>query len=337
MAAEFVLTPGGGHEIQTGTGYGTRYVRPLVGDTPGTTLDARSVGSLFVRDHWRISDRWSASLGGRYSFVGFLTDGNSVDGFAELERALGMHGRVRASFSTKTLTPGGDLLTLSTLASAPMLSLARLDESLRAERTTRYELGADRAIGKATLGAFVFYEGTTDQLVNLHSGRASDTLRIVNGGGLTVEGVGVTMGRSFGNAVSGSLVYSYGRAVREAGASGVPAVWPGHPVGEASYHDVVARLETFLDATDTRLTAYYRVNTLDPEGADPLHRAMTSSRFDIRLSQGLPFLQPLTRAEWELLVAVRNLFYEDFEGGSLDELAVLHAPKRVMGGFAVKF
>jgi hypothetical protein len=34
---------------------------------------------------------------------------------------------------------------------------------------------------------------------------------------------------------------------------------------------------------------------------------------------------------------VRNLFYDDIEGGMLDELAVLHPPKRVMGGFAVKF
>ena len=35
MAAEFVLMPGGGHEIQTGGGYGTRYVRPLAGEGSG--------------------------------------------------------------------------------------------------------------------------------------------------------------------------------------------------------------------------------------------------------------------------------------------------------------
>jgi hypothetical protein len=337
MSAEFVLTPGEGHEIQTGTGYGTRYIRPLAGDTPGTTLDARSVGSLFARDTWSISERWTASFGGRYSFVGFLQDGNSVDGFATMERALGKDGRLRGSFSTKTLTPGGDLLTLSTLAAAPMLSLARLDESLRAERTTRYELGVDRTFGAATVGTFLFREGTADRLVNLHGGHASDTLRIVNGGALTVEGIGFTMARRFGNAVSGSVAYTYGRTAREGGLPGVLPEWPGFSVesGDARYHDVVARVEAFIDLTDTRLTAYYRINTLDPEGV--VNRPIRNTRFDIRLTQGLPFLQPLTRADWELLVAVRNLFYEDFEGGTLDELAVLHAPKRVMGGFAVKF
>ena len=105
---------------------------------------------------------------------------------------------------------------------------------------------------------------------------------------------------------------------------------------EAGYHDVVARVETFIDLTDTRLSAYYRVNTLDAEGE---FRAgtLTNARFDIRLTQGLPFLQPITRADWEVLLAVRNLFYEDFEGATLDEIAVVRPPKRLMGGFAVKF
>ena len=338
MAAEFTLTPGGGHEIQTGAGYGTRYLRPLVGEVQGAPLDTRSVGSIFVRDSWRIGQSWTASLGTRYSYVGFLRDGNDLDGLLALERAVGRHGRIHGSFAVKTLAPGGDLLTLSSLASAPVLSLAHLDDSLRSERTSRYELGFDHAVGQTTIGTFVFREGVHDQLVNLHGQRANDTLRIVNGGGLEVQAVGLTLTHRLGNALSGSLTYSYGRASRE----GIPvglleeAAGFGAAFREAGYHDVVARVETFIDVTDTRLTAYYRVNTLDPEGESGA-RPVTNRRFDIRLTQGLPFLQPLTRADWELLVAVRNLFYEDFEGGALDEIAALHAPKRFMGGFAVKF
>jgi hypothetical protein len=333
MAAEFVLTPGSRHEIQTGAGYGTRYIRPLAGEGPGATLDARSVGSLFARDAWRLSEAWTASFGARYSFVGFLQDGNSLDGFASLDRAVGRRTRVRGSFATKTLVPGGDLLTLSTLASAPVLSLARVDEALRAERTTRYEIGMDHVTGAATVGAFVFHEGTSDQLLNLHLGD-DEALRIVNGGGLEVEGVGVTVARRFGNALSGSVAYSFGRALRDDAGREVP----GFPEAfrEARYHDVVARVETFIDLTETRLTAYYRLNSLDPEG-ERRARPLTGTRFDIRLTQGLPFMQPLTRADWELLLAVRNLFYEDFEGGMLDEMAVAHSAKRVMGGFAVRF
>jgi hypothetical protein len=266
--------------------------------------------------------------------VGFLQSGNHVDGFATVERAVGTSGRLRGSFATRTLAPGGDLLTLSTLAAAPVLSLARVDESLRAERSTRYELGIERSEGPATLGAFVFRERTRDQLVNVHGGPSTEALRIVNGGNLALEGMGLTLSRRFGNAVSGSLAYSYGRAVREDGPSGIPGF--AADFRESSYHDVVARVETFIDLTDTRFTAYYRLNTLDNDG-DPHGGTIRNARFDLRLTQGLPFLQPITRADWELLLAVRNLFYDDFEGATLDEMAVVHPPKRVMGGFAVKF
>ena len=338
MAAEFVLDPGAGHEIETGGGYGTRYIRPLVGDTPSATLDARSAGSLFARDTWRMGENWTASLGTRYTFLGFLQNGNSLSGFANLERALGRHGRMRGSFATRTLAPGGDLLTLSTLGAAPVLSLARVDESLRTERVNRYEIGGDRTLGAATVGAFVFREDVQDQLVNIHGGPVDDDLHIVNGGGLVVQGMGLSLAGRFGNAVSGSLAWSYGHASRDAATTAVLLDVPmfAGALRQSGYHDVVARLETFIDTTETRLSAYYRVNTLAPE-SDSGSWAVTNGRFDIRLTQGLPFLQPLTRAEWELLVAVRNLFYEDFEGGALDEFAVLHAPKRVLGGFAVKF
>jgi hypothetical protein len=63
----------------------------------------------------------------------------------------------------------------------------------------------------------------------------------------------------------------------------------------------------------------------------------TSARFDVQVRQGLPFLQPLTRADWEILLAVRNLFYEASEGGFLDELLVEAPPTRVVGGISVRF
>jgi len=57
----------------------------------------------------------------------------------------------------------------------------------------------------------------------------------------------------------------------------------------------------------------------------------------VQLSQGLPFLGSLTRADWDFLVAVRNLFYETSEGALLDEVAVSNPPKRVLGGISVRF
>ncbi len=93
-----------------------------------------------------------------------------------------------------------------------------------------------------------------------------------------------------------------------------------------------------IDYTDTRLAASCRFNSTADEGWGSANSPKaTASRFDVQLTQGLPFLQPLTRADWELLVAVRNMFYEASQAGFLDELAVQEPPTRVVGGISVRF
>ena len=64
----------------------------------------------------------------------------------------------------------------------------------------------------------------------------------------------------------------------------------------------------------------------------------TVARFDVQIHQGLPFLA-FTRARWELLLAVRNLFHDldDPTASLYDELLVVRPPKRVLGGVTVQF
>jgi hypothetical protein len=152
------------------------------------------------------------------------------------------------------------------------------------------------------------------------------------------RGFGVTIGRRFGGVLDGSVTYTYGRSRRNGAASF--AALPIVAFDEAEFHDLVARLETVIDWTDTRVAALYRLNALSDDGvaAQPgLGRTATATRFDVQVTQGLPFLQPLTRADWEVLLAVRNMFYEASQGAFLDELAVQDPPTRVVGGISVRF
>jgi hypothetical protein len=339
-AAEFIFDPGDGHEIQVGSGYGTRLFQPLVsGDREGR-LDNRTVGAIFVQDRWQATENVAYTAGARFSYIGFLDDRNHVDPFAAVEVKRDARTRVRGTVSSRTMVPGGDLLTLSVLGSAPAMAFAVMDEQLRPERAMRYELAVDQALGATTLSARTFYEGVEDQLVNAFSGpRAARSLRIVNGGGLQARGMGLTVGRRFGDAFSGSVTYTYGHswrrdpvAVVEAGA--LPDLFAYH---DADFHDVVGRVETFIDWSDTRVIAFYRLNTLTPEVEGKKTSALANARFDVQVRQGLPFLGALTRADWEFLLAVRNLFYETSEGATLDEVAVLNPPKRVLGGISVRF
>jgi hypothetical protein len=342
MAAEFVLEPSSGHEVQTGAGYGSRCLRPLLATDDTGSLDVRNAGAIFVKDRWRATDRLTTTVGARYSFIGFLQDSNHLDPLVAVEFQADRHTQVRGSWSAHTLAPGGDLLTLSSWATAPAITLARMDTDLRASRSLHWDLGVDRTLGATKLGAHAFYEDVNDQLVNAYDATSwGRSLHIYNAGSVATRGMGFTVGRHFGDALRGSVTYTYGQSFRPASAFGDAfAGRSGLAVfyRQADFHDVVAHVETFIDWSDTRLAAFYRINTLsgEPDGRGA-RSPLANSRFDIQLTQGLPFMQPLTRADWEVLLTVRNLFYEASEGGTLDELAVLHPPKRVLGGISIRF
>jgi hypothetical protein len=334
MAAEFVLEPGGGHEIQTGAGYGAGYLGAPLASEDRNTFD-RSVGAFFVRDRWRVGERLTTTFGARYTYIGFLQNPHHADAVVQIELRGDPHTLIHASVASHTLAPGGDLLTLSTASASPAISWARLDDGLQASSTRRYELGVDRSFRSSHVGAFVFGEDTRDQLWTMFD--ETGALSVRNVGAARVSGLGVSLGAHLGSLVSGSVTYTFGR-----GSCPFCLASPPHGAAfeDAAFHDVVARLETFINLTDTRVAAFYRLNAMSEEGEAPTTvrtSPATTTRFDVQVTQGLPFLQPLTRADWDLLVAVSNLFYEASEGGFLDELAVQEPPTRVVGGISVRF
>ena len=336
MAAEFVFEPGAGHRLQAGAGYGTRPLRPFApGDRP-TRGDNHGVGAAFVSDQWRIAERVNTRVGGRFSYIGFLRDPNHFDPVASVEFLGDDHTRVNATVETRTLAPGGDLLTLSTLATAPAVAFAFIDDSLRPERLARVEVAVDQSLGPTTFRALTFYEEVHHQLANSYDGpRAARSLHIFDAGDMTARGVGVSVARRFG-AVSGSVSYRFGRSSREA-ATRPPSTAAGLLSENSDFHDLATRLETSINGTGTRVTAFYRLIHLSPDVERPHHAPNTNHRFDVQLSQGLPFVGRITRADWDFLLAVRNLFYETSEGAVLDELAVANPPTRVLGGISVRF
>jgi hypothetical protein len=222
------------------------------------------------------------------------------------------------------------------VAASPAITWARLEDGLRPARSVCYELGVDRALGGAArLGARLFDETTRDVLLTTFDG---STPVVRNAGSVGARGFAVSLGRRFGGIVDGSVTYTFGRG-RHFGTAPVRSDVAVTSFDEAAFHDVVARLETVIDWSDTRVAALYRLDALadDRGAAVGTPRTSTAARFDLQLTQGLPFLQPLTRADWELLVAVRNMFYEASQGGFLDELAVQDPPTRVVGGISVRF
>jgi hypothetical protein len=336
MAGEFVIEPMEGHELRATTGYGSRYVRAQ--EFAGEGLHDRGVGTLSVEDRWQLADGVTAAVGGRFSYVGFLGDTNHFDPSASLEIRGDDRTTFRGSVYARTVAPGGDMLTLNTLASAPAMNLAVLDGGLRAERLTRYELAMDQQLGGTSVGAFTFYEGIRDQLVNAFEGvEDARALNIFNRGNAGTGGVGVTVGRCLGESVRGSMSYTYGRTWREGPHTDARDDFAALAIQDGNFHDLAARVETVFQGTDTRVVAYYRLNRMMPDVAERAPASPINRRFDVQVSQGLPFLGAFTRADWNFLLAVRNLFYETSEGALIDEVAVTNPPKRVLGGISVRF
>jgi hypothetical protein len=336
MAGEVVVEPGNGHTVRAGTGYGTRLSLPPVPASNDGRRDNHRYGAIFVEDRWQLGDRLTTSAGARYSHIGFLKDSHYVDPAASLDFRPDPQTTLRGGVMARTLPPGGDLLTLSALASSTALVHALMDDQVRAEKVVRYDLSVDRTVGQtAVVGTHVFYETVNDALVNAYGGSGSlRSLRVINGPALATRGAGVTVARSFGKTVRGSVTYTYGQAKGEENSQ--PNVIQAYPDGE--FHDVVARVETVIERSDTRLRVYYRINSLSGEPEDDsTTEPLRTNRFDLQLSQGIPFLASFTSAEWDLLVALRNVFYEPDAGGTLDEMAVFNPPTRVLGGISVSF
>jgi hypothetical protein len=89
--------------------------------------------------------------------------------------------------------------------------------------------------------------------------------------------------------------------------------------------------------TATRVAATWKVNSAFARRSPLLGEASSDARFDVQVSQRLPFLSS-TGADWEFVFAVRNLFRDGEAVGSIyDELLVIRPPKRVVGGVLVKF
>jgi hypothetical protein len=335
MAAEFVFEPGGGHRLQAGMGYGTRPLRPFTPADGAGRGDNHSVGAAFLHDQWQVTDNLTTAIGGRFSYIGFLRNSNHFDPLASVTLRRDDHTQLSATVEKRTLAPGGNLLTLSTLATAPAVAFAVIDDPLRPERSSRVEVAVDQSFGVTTLRTLTFFEDVHHQLANSYQGpRTARSLHIFEAGDTVARGIGVSVARRFG-AVSGSLSYRFGRSTRDA-ATGSLATRAG-PLTDCDFHDLATRLETSIEGTGTRVVAFYRLTHLSPD-IERTHRSPnTNHRFDVQLSQGLPFVGRITRADWDFLLVVRNLFYETSEGAVLDELAVTNPPTRVLGGISVRF
>lgn len=360
----YKMAPLDGHRFSAGLGY----QRHVYGDAPDYRPEAAPIlnadllqepqaawdGAAFVADDFSLG-RASLGTGLTYRRFSYLSGHRGLAPRAVLRYRASDDWELVGGMAVRVDGPiGDDAALLSRVAHADLLALDPSGfPTMPAQRSARYQAGVQyRLAPNATLGVRGFREVTTDQLVRSFesSPRRGGRFEVASAGDFTAQGFAfdwiremapVARGVDLGGRVSYLMAVVGGSpeaAAGEAAPIGVLAVSDG-----AVLHDLSAEVEAQWRPSGTRVNAVYRLITHDGITAAAIASGPAApgdgrtARFDVEILQLIPFTE-WSGTEWELSFAVRDLFFRDLMGRSLlDELAVARAPRRVVGGLAVRF
>lgn len=352
VAGSYEVTLASRHALDVNVKYGwQRYQggNPLA--LSAVAMGDRNAGVLDVSDHWTLGSRASITLGTRYSRYAYVEGPAMWSPSVELRWAPISRNWVRALVSQQMTAPGAEEFVPAPigglwLPSQRTFSTVVAGTAFRPERTRHMEIGYEREIGALVVSARAFSQTVNDQVVTLFGVEDPEVPRanlghyfVANGGDIEASGWGVGISRPVGSRFRGSLDYTRTDAEWTASSEMMwAALWaPSARRATDRVHDFTTSLEANIPETATRVFTLYRVSTGFARSSLQESLPGFGARFDVQVSQRLPFLD-FTAAEWEVLIAVRNLFRESVDGMSVyDELLVVRPPKRIVGGVLVRF
>ena len=219
-----------------------------------------------------------------------------------------------------------------------------IGRDLLVQRARYLDVLFEHEFGKTyAVGVRRYFQGVDNQLMTLFGVETSAGPRsvghyyVASAGAVDAQGWAIRLSIPTSKRVGGFIDYSRtrsrwtSRGDFESLASG-PSM-PTRP--DESIHDITTSFHTDIPETATRLFVLYKINSAYMRGPDPADAGF-DGRFDVQVNQALPF--GLGGTKWEVLVGVRNLFRDPNDVTSVyDELLVVRPPKRVVGGFLVRF
>ena len=342
------------HQYRFGMSYSMqRYAGGNTAAIEAVAETARNVGSLYGFDEWRISRFVAVEYGASYAHYDYLPSPSLVSPRIAATFAPADAWRVRVEAARDVSAPGAEefLPPVSAEYLPPQRTFSPLARAgWHTQDLMNYSVGLQRLFNGAALSVRWFNQDIDDQTVTVFGLRRADSVPSALGhyyvgsaGDATLHGVGMTLTHALSSNVRGSLDYSV-----------ATADWTDQPApveyamltrfvpsvirqsGER-IHDLTTSLEAEVPYSATRVVVLYKLNNAFATGTRESDAPALASRFDLRVTQALPFLNFRT-SQWEMLVGVRNLFHESLTNASVyDELLVVRPPKRVVGGLTVKF
>jgi hypothetical protein len=356
VAGAYVSRPSGGpHKYDLGLSYSTQ---EYLGGNPAALAavrdGSRNVGELYAFDEWTVSPALTLDYGARFTHYDYLQPRGLLSPRLGFGLEVLPETTVRVSVEQRMVAPGAEEF-LATNSPGPWLpperTFAPLGDPkdgavLRAERARFFDVGVDRQLGDAVVvGVGRFHQSIDDQLVTIFGlGRPGESRSVghyyvAGAGAVEADGWQVRLNTSIKSWLQGSVQYSraetrwVGRGAQDLLRGAAPAAI--RPDVE-ELHDLTTSLTADIRETATRVFVICKVNNgyVNPGLASPA--TATDARFGVQVNQALPVAFAGTK--WEVLVGVRNLFRDPTDPASVyDELLVVRPPKRLVGGFLVRF
>lgn len=352
LAGSFVRNGPVAHQYETGMSYGMqRYLGGNASALAAVTDGGRNVGAVYAYDTWTINPRATVTYGATYSRYDYLAQQNLFSPRVSVVLTPTNHKnlKVRASVSRRALAPGAEefIPPANGVWLPPERTFAPLSSSrgMTPEQLDHFEVAAERDWNSVVIGVRAFRQEINDQIITLFGatlpGLAPANVGhyfVASGGDVEAHGWGVSISRDvLPGGVRASVNYTQADATW--GARGrdrrlLSSVAPQTLRDDQErIHDITTSVESVMPVTATRVFVVYKINTAFADSSSPA----PGVRFDVQLNQALPFLN-FTSAQWEMLLAVRNMFREELLDASVyDELMVVRPPKRVVGGVTVRF
>jgi hypothetical protein len=356
VASAYVSRPAGGpHRYDFGVSYSTQ---EYVGGNPAALAavrdGSRNVGELYGFDDWEINPALSVEYGARFAHYDYLQQRGLLSPKFGVAVEVLPETTARVAIEQRMVAPGAEEF-LATNSPGPWLpperTFAPLGEGvLRAERGRFFDVGLDRELGDAFIvGVSRFHQSVDDQLVTIFGlsmpggPQSIGHYYVAGAGAVEADGWQMRLSTAANARLQGSVQYSrtearwIGRGAQDLLATAAAsAIRPD----VEELHDLTTSLTADIRETATRVFVICKVNNgfVSPGlGSTAGSRAtMTDARFGIQVNQALPVAFAGTK--WEVLVGLRNLFRDPADPASVyDELLVVRPPKRLVGGFLVRF
>jgi hypothetical protein len=313
---------------------------------------SRNVGAIYAYDNWAVLPRVRVGYGARYARYDYLPDEDLIS--PRLSVTLRPSSRdsllLRAAVSHRESAPGAEEFTPPAIGLwlPPERTFSPVSRGMfRPERLDHVEFGAERAwAGGVVFGVRAFRQRVDDQVVTLFGLALADTRRNVghyhvgSAGDFEARGFAVNASRAVGDGVRVSVDYTqFGSRWHGGSPDAAVLTQRARSVLRKSerIHDMTASVESIIAPSSTRLFIMYKLNTGFATANDTTPSALHNVRFNVQVNQSLPFLQ-MMNANWEMVVAVTNLFRDDmFDRSVYDQLFVVGPPKRILGGMTMRF